>query len=538
MSPLLNQLFRTKSVELAMAEASGEANHGLGTLKKCLSGFDLMMLGVGAIIGAGVFVLTGVAAHDKAGPGIMLSYLFAGTACVFAALCYAEFAARIPIAGSAYAYAYTSLGEIMAWIIGWDLTLEYTVGAAAVARGWAGYLEKVLHGFGLNAPVWFTHLSVNGLLFNPMAALIVLLVTTMLCIGVKESARFNALMVMTKLFVVLFVIFMGLQFINPINYEPFLPFGAGGIVAGAAYIFFAYIGFDAVSTAAEEVKNPQRDLPIGIIGSLVICTILYIAVSAVITGMVPFNQIDVTAPLAAAFGQRGLTWAQTVISLGAFAGLTTVVLVMLMSQPRIFMSMARDGLFFKWMGKISEKFGTPVNASIVCGLICAIMTFAIDIEHLAEMVNIGTLFAFTIVCGSVMVLRYRTPDKPHALMGLVIALMIAMGLAIEGWYHHWSMIVTIPATIASLIMIVQLCRKPVMSLPQTFKCPWVPAIPILGMGANLFMMANLSVETWTRLWVWLALGLVIYFGYSMKNSRLNKLALPSVNASLPTPELV
>jgi APA family basic amino acid/polyamine antiporter len=360
----------------------------------------------------------------------------------------------------------------------------------------------------------------------------------MLCIGVKESARFNAIMVMTKLFVVLFVIFMGIQFINPVNYQPFLPFGAGGIVAGAAYIFFAYIGFDAVSTAAEEVKNPQRDLPIGIIGSLVICTILYIAVCAVVTGMVPYNQIDVTAPLAAAFGQRGLVWAQTVISLGAFAGLTTVVLVMLMSQPRIFMSMARDGLFFSWMGKISQKYGTPINASIVCGVICALMTFAIDIEHLAEMVNIGTLFAFTIVCGSVMVLRYRTPEKPHAIMGLVIGLMIAMGLAIEGWYHGWSMVVNIPATLASLYFIVQLCRQPVTSLPATFKCPWVPAIPILGIGANLFMMANLSVETWTRLWVWLAIGLAVYFAYSMKNSRLNKASMPSLNTPLPATEVV
>ncbi|MEB3245976.1 MAG: amino acid permease [Vampirovibrionales bacterium] len=518
---LLERLFRTKSIDQVMHEAEG--GHSLGGLKKCLSGFDLMMLGVGAIIGAGIFVMTGVAAHDKAGPAIMLSYMFAGLSCVFAALCYAEFSTRIPIAGSAYAYAYTSLGEVMAWIIGWDLILEYTVGSAAVARGWAGYLEKVLHGFNLVPPAWLTKLPILGIDCNPMAALIVILVTTLLCIGVKESARLNAVMVAIKLFVVLFVIILGAQMINPGNWTPFFPFGVGGIAAGAAYIFFAYIGFDAVSTAAEEVKNPQRDLPIGIIGSLTICTVLYIAVSAVITGMIPFNMIDVNAPLAAAFGSRGIYWAQTLISVGAFAGLTTVVLVMLMSQPRIYLSMARDGLFFPWMAKISEKFGTPINATIISGLIAMTMTFAMDIEHLAEMVNIGTLFAFTIVCGSVLVLRYKTPEQPYGMLGHVLGLMLILGCAIEGWTHQWPVIINVLTSGISAYLIALLFTKKTMSLPETFTCPWVPVIPVLGMASNLYMMSNLGVHTWLRLWVWLAIGLLIYGFYGARNSRLNQL---------------
>ena len=352
---MFNALLRTKPVSRILEEASDTK---AGGLKRVLTAMDLTAIGVGAIIGAGIFVLTGTAARDAAGPAIMLSYVFAGFACILAALCYTEFATRLPISGSAYTYAYASVGELFAWIIGWDLILEYTIGSSTVAVGWTHYLSEFVRGLQgsvlgqpLHGEQWNTQiiqpliaLPVAGHSVNLAAAILVGLLSTLLCVGIKESARFNAVMVVIKLVVVLFVIFAGSAWVKPEHWHPFFPFGVQGVFAGAALTFFAYIGFDAVSTAAEEVKNPQRDLPIGIIASLVICTVLYVAVAAVITGMVPYQQIDAGAPLAAAFGSVGNVLAQKLIGLGGFVGLTTVVLILLMSQPRIYYSMARDGL--------------------------------------------------------------------------------------------------------------------------------------------------------------------------------------------------
>lgn len=478
-------LFRTKPTEHILAE-SGASDH---SLKRTLSALDLTALGIGAIIGTGIFVLTGVAAATQAGPAIMLSFVFAGIACIFSALCYAEFASMLPIAGSAYTYAYATVGELLAWIIGWDLILEYTIGASAVSVGWSGYLYKFLQGFGINLPPWlatdawslteFVHKNLPGqtvvppevmgipIVFNLPAILIVLLITALLVIGIRESARFNATMVVIKISVVLFVIVAGLFWVRPENWTPFFPFGVQGIFAGAAYIFFAYIGFDAVSTTAEEAKNPQRDLPIGIIASLVICTLLYILVCVILTGLVPYDQINHHAPISAAFSDIGITWAAILISIGALSGLTSVLLVLLLSQPRIFFAMSRDGLLAPWFSKIHPKFGTPAHATLLTGCVVALMAGFTPIEVLAEMTNIGTLFAFSLVCLAVIILRYKAPH-----------------------------------------------------LERSFKVPWVPLVPILGILCNIGMMIFLKPVTWARLVAWLLLGLIIYVAYSYKHSKL------------------
>ncbi len=482
---MLKGLFRTKPVERILAESEAS-----GSLKKSLSAVDLTALGVGAIIGTGIFVLVGVGASLKAGPAITLSFVFAGLACVFSALCYAEFASMLPIAGSAYTYAYATVGELIAWIIGWDLILEYIIGSSAVAVGWSGYLFKFLQGFNIHIPPWlatdawsyshFLQTNLGGqqvippeimgipIIFNLPAMLVVLALSAILYIGIRESARFNANVVVIKLAVVLFVIIAGLFWVKPENWTPYFPYGVKGVFVGAAYIFFAYIGFDAVSTTAEEAKNPQRDLPIGIIASLAICTVLYILVCMVITGLVPYDQINHHAPISAAFGDVGITWAAMIISIGAIAGLTSVLLVLLLSQPRIFFAMSRDRLLPAWFSNIHPKFGTPSNATVLTGLTVMLMAGLTPIEVLAEMANIGTLFAFSLVCLAVIILRRRAPE-----------------------------------------------------LKRSFRVPWVPLLPILGIVCNLTMMAGLQPQTWARLLGWLLLGLVIYIIYGARHSKLN-----------------
>ena len=460
-------LFARKS----MAQLHTEAESG--TLRRALGPLNLTTLGVGAIIGAGIFVLTGQAAAQYAGPAIVISFILAGLACVFAGLCYAEFASIIPVAGSAYTYAYATLGELLAWIIGWDLILEYALGAATVAVGWSGYVVSFLRDIGIHIPAqWATSTipapgAAPGILNLP-AILIVLAVSTLLVIGIRESAGANATIVIIKVAVVLLFIGFGMQYVNTQLWHPFVPpanpetgaYGWNGILRGAGVIFFAYIGFDAVSTAAQEAKNPQRDMPIGILLSLVICTILYIAVSLVLTGVVDYHKLNVPDPMAVGIDATGLTWLKPLVKLGAIAGLSSVILVMLLGQPRVFYSMSRDGLLPAVFSKVHPRFRTPYITTIITGIAVAITAGVLPINILGELVSIGTLLAFAIVSAGVLVLRYTDPD-----------------------------------------------------LPRPFRAPLVPVVPILGVAACGYLMYGLPRETWERLIIWLIIGLLIYFLY-------------------------
>jgi APA family basic amino acid/polyamine antiporter len=502
------KLFAIKPMSLLTAEASDE---GENTLKRSLGALNLITLGIGAIIGAGIFVLTGKAAALYAGPAVSLSFVLAGIVCAFAGLCYAEFASIIPIAGSAYTYGYATLGEFVAWIIGWDLVLEYAFGAATVAAGWSGYLNSLLQQLHIYMPPRFTavpgtelyfyqekwqplttlpaNLQLAGLphvtaLFNLVAMLGVLLITAILVIGIKESANFNSAIVIVKIGIVGVFLVVGGWFLlkHPSlawdNWHPFIPpvdkngnFGWMGIATGASSIFFAYIGFDAVSTAAQEAKNPKRDMPIGILGSLVVCTILYILVSTVLTGLVKYTQLNVGDPVAVGIDATGISWGSLLVKLGAVFGLATVMLVMLLGQSRVFFSMSKDGLLPKWASAIHPKFRTPWISTIVVGCVVAVMPAFKDVDFLSNLVNIGTLLAFTIVCAGVWVLRVRQPN-----------------------------------------------------LERPFKTPFVPLVPILGIVTAVFVMSRLPRVTWEVMFGWLAFGLLIYFGYSIRHSKVQKMA--------------
>ena len=474
-----NRLFVTKPFALLQREAD-DTEHGL---KRALGPVDLVMLGGGAIIGAGIFVLTGNAAAQHAGPAIVLSMILAGVACAFAGLCYAEMASMIPIAGSAYTYSYATLGEFLAWIIGWDLILEYALGAATVSVGWSGLVVSFLAQFGIGLPPQWTMgpfqsmaladgTPVQGL-FNLPAFLIVLVVTGILIVGVRESANVNSVIVFTKVGVVVALIILGLRFIVPANWSPFIPpntgsfgeFGWSGILTGAGKIFFAYIGFDAVSTAAQEAKNPQRDLPRGILGSLVICTFLYVLFAGVLTGVVNYTELNVAAPVGIAVDRMQMPFMGQAMKLGAIAGLTSVMLVMLYSQARIFWIMSSDGLLPKAFSKLHARFRTPYLSSLLTGIAVAVAGGVFPISTLGDMVSIGTLFAFVLVCAGVLVLRRTKPD-----------------------------------------------------LKRPFRTPMVPLVPILGMLCCLGLMSGLGVRTWERLFIWLAIGLVIYFAYGRWHS--------------------
>jgi basic amino acid/polyamine antiporter, APA family len=500
-----NPLFATKSLDVLMKEAADTGEH---SLKRALGPINLVTLGIGAIIGAGIFVLTGSAAAQYAGPAIMLSYIVAGLGCVFAGLCYAEFASMIPIAGSAYTYGYATLGEIVAWIIGWDLILEYAFGAATVASGWSSTLVAFLQDYGIKLPPqicdvpgaqwvlfegrWGPIATFNlpaeqlaGLphataSFNLLAFIAILGVTTILIVGIKESANFNTGIVFVKLTAVLTFIVVALPFVlkHPdlahANWKVFLPPNAGafgaygwsGVLRGAAVVFFAYIGFDAVSTAAQEARNPQKDMPIGILGSLVVCTFLYILVSGLLTATVHYSRLNIGAPVSLAIRETGVKWGSYVVNAGALAGLSTVMLVMLLGQSRVFYAMAHDGLLWKWAGDVHPRFRTPWKSTAVTGLGAALFGSLVPIGSLGQMVSIGTLLAFVIVCAAVLILRARRPD-----------------------------------------------------LERPFKTPLVPVVPILGIIVSLGLMASLNGITWVRLIVWLIIGMVIYFTYSVKHSK-------------------
>lgn len=490
------QLLGRKSLGVLLEEMAGEQR-----LRRVLGPFQLSALGIGAIIGTGIFVLVGKVAHDTTGPALMLSFVAAGTACIFAALCYAEFASMAPVAGSAYTYAYATLGELFAWIIGWDLILEYAVGAATVAHGWSHYFQDFIKIADIEWPALLSNAPFDydpsagtfvstGTWIDLPAVLIAALMTLILVVGIRESAGFNVVMVALKLAIVFFVIIVGAFHIQPENWHPFAPYGysgvsffgktivgqAGkggeplGVLAGAAIIFFAYIGFDSVSTHSEEAKNPKRDVPIGIISSLVVCTVLYILVAAVLTGMVPYDQIKIDAPVSDAFAQVGLDWARYLVSLGAIAGITSVLLVMMLSQPRVLLAMARDGLLPPgFFGDVHPRFRTPWKATILTGVVVGMLGGLLPLRILAELVNIGTLLAFVIVCLAVWIMRYTEPNAE-----------------------------------------------------RPFKAPLFPFTPLMGTVLCLILMFSLPAENWLRLGVWLAIGLVIYFAYGRHHSHLGK----------------
>ncbi|MFN8671846.1 MAG: amino acid permease [Candidatus Sericytochromatia bacterium] len=482
---MANNLFKTKSIEKLLSEANAEENN----LKKSLSAFNLIMLGIGAVIGAGIFVITGTAAAQHAGPGIVFSFILSGLACAFAGLCYAEFAAMIPIAGSAYTYSYATMGELLAWIIGWDLILEYLFAASTVAVGWSGYVTNFLEknlGIALppaliNSPYTYDinkGWSSTGAILNLPAVLIVLLMTVLLVRGIKESTTFNNIAVAIKVTVICLFILFGFSYVNPANWTPFIPeyvapgqFGWSGIFSAAGIIFFAYIGFDAVSTASQEAKNPQRDMPIGIMGSLAICTVLYILVALVMTGLTKYTNLNVASPISTAVDAAGdgLRWLSTPIKLGAISGLSSVILVLLMGQPRIFFTMAKDGLLPSVFSKLHPKYQTPYISTIVTGLVCAVVAGLFPIGILGELVSIGTLLAFTFVCFSIIWLRKTKPE-----------------------------------------------------IDRPFKTPLVPLVPILGAAGCIYQMVFLPFDTWIRLFVWLVIGMIIYFTYGAKNSKLNQ----------------
>ncbi|HET9983851.1 MAG TPA: amino acid permease [Longimicrobiales bacterium] len=502
-------LLATKPIDTIMTEAGEEGAH---SLRRALGATNLISLGIGAIIGTGIFVLTGAAAANYAGPAIVLSFVLAAIACVFAGLCYAEFAAMIPVAGSAYTYGYATLGEIFAWIIGWDLILEYAFGAATVASGWSGYVVSFLQDFGIRIPPklagtpgteWVLHngkwellsriapsLQAAGIdpatlphqtgIFNLVAFFGIALVTTILVIGIKESANFNSFIVIVKVCVLLVFIGLGGYYLMQhmpeakSNWTPFLPpneggfgkYGWSGVARAAGVIFFAYIGFDAVSTAAQEAKNPQKDMPVGILGSLVICTILYILVAGVLTGLLKYTQLGVPDPIAIGIDKTGVAWGSFLVKLGAIAGLSSTMVVMLLGQSRIFYSMSHDGLLPRWASAIHPRFRTPWVSSIFVGIFVAIFAALIPISILGELVSIGTLLAFVIVCAGIWVLRRTRPD-----------------------------------------------------LPRPFRTPAVPFVPIMGIAVSLLMMVALPFDTWLRLIIWLVIGMALYFFYGRQHSR-------------------
>ena len=504
----ISQLIKRKSLDRIGrdAESAGEIH-----LKRSLGAFDLVSLGIGAVIGSGIFAVVGTAAagdatHLGAGPGVSLSFILTAVACVFCAFCYAEFAALVPISGSAYTYSYATLGEVVAWIIGWVLILEYGIGNVAVAIGWSAYCHQLLAGLGMHVPAWLSvdyrtaHQAAHAVaavggtvapnlalafdawskapliggihvVFNFLAFAVVAFVTWILVIGVKESARFNNVMVVLKLAIFAFFIGVGAFYVKPENWSPFMPNGFAGVWTGASLIFFAFIGFDAVSTAAEESRNPGRDLPIGIIGSLIICTIIYIATALVLTGIEPWNRLGVADPLAAVFARSGMNWAAGIVSLGAVISMTAVLLVFQLGQPRIFYSMSRDGLLPKSFARVHARFRTPHVITIWSGAAVGILAAVANINEAVELTNIGTLFAFVLVCAGIIILRRTEPGRP-----------------------------------------------------RVFKTPLVPLVPILGIAMCIYLMLGLPRVTWARFGIWLAVGFCLYFAYGFWHSLLKKSA--------------
>jgi APA family basic amino acid/polyamine antiporter len=552
----LGALFRTKSVDRITKE-SAAVEH---TLKRTLTWFDLTMLGVGAVIGTGIFASIGTAAAGNAdrpgaGPAIILSFILTAVACVFSALCYAEFAAMIPIAGSAYTYAYATLGEMIAWIIGWDLIIEYAVGNIAVAISWSSYFNDVVkHALHTEMPAWLItdlrtalknpdivaaapHLFGYPLIVNLPAVAIVALITWVLVIGVKESAVFNNVLVGIKLVILGLFVWVGFNYVKPENFTPFAPNGWGGIQAGAAIIFFSFIGFDAVSTAAEETKNPKRDIPIGIIGSLAVCTLIYVLVSVVLVGIIPYTELGIADPLAKALSFIGKDWAAGVLSLGAVVAMTAVLLVFQLGQPRIFFSMSRDGLLPKTFATIHPRYRTPHITTIWTGIFVAFFAAFASLDEIIELTNIGTLFAFVLVCVGVMVLRYTDPQRRRpfrtpwipllpiwALMIWFLVPMLLAGPRLAGGEIDWGTIAEYLVMIGLALFGVFLSALALAAWLRRTKIPEIAKteFALAGIASCIWLMRGLPAITWWRFLGWLALGLVIYTLYGSRHSRLTQ----------------
>ena len=482
---MLDRLFKRKDLN-AMIQEAGSANGGL---KRSLTATQLVLLGIGAIVGTGIFVITGQAAGTYAGPALTISFVFSALCCVFTALCYAELAAMIPVAGSVYSYSYTTMGELFAWFIGWTLVLEYLFASASVAVGWSGYMTNLLEGWSIHLPQHISNPTFDmvngewvwtGSLINFPAVLIVTIIAGFLIGGIQQSAMINNIFVVIKISVVLLFIAFGLSYVDVGNWQPYIPentgefghFGWSGILRGTAVVFFAYLGFDALSTAAQETRNPQKDLPKGILGSLIICAILYVAVTAVLTGMVYYTELNVPTPIALAIDRtgEGLLWLSPLIKIGAIAAMTSVILVMMLGQSRIYYAISKDGLLPRTLSKVNVKRGTPQNATIVAGIATALFAGLFPLHVLAELVSIGTLMAFSVVCIAIVILR---KTEPH--------------------------------------------------LKRPFKTPFVPVLPILGAALCIIQMASLPWPTWLRLILWTLVGFIIYFTYGIKNSKVNQL---------------
>ncbi|MBJ7897805.1 amino acid permease [Bacillus atrophaeus] len=460
----MGSLFRKKPLDILLAQSKSKS------LPRSLSAFDLVLLGIGCVIGTGIFVITGTVAATGAGPALILSFILAGLACALAAFCYAEFSSSIPVSGSVYTYSYATLGELLAFLIGWDLMLEYVIALAAVATGWSSYFQSLLAGFHLHIPAALTGApgSSPGAVFNLPAAVIILIITAIVGRGVKESTRFNNVIVLMKIAIILLFIIVGIGYVKPDNWSPFMPFGINGVIASAATVFFAYLGFDAVSNASEEVKNPQKNMPIGIIGALAICTILYIAVSLVLTGMMPYTQLNVGDPVSFALKFVGQNQLAGIISVGAIVGITTVMLALLYAQVRLTFAMSRDGLLPALFAKVHPTFKTPFQNTWLTGIVAAGIAGFINLGTLAHLVNMGTLAAFTVISIAVIVLRKKHPD-----------------------------------------------------VTASFRVPFVPVVPIISAGLCLYLASSLPGVTWLSFVIWIAVGAVVYFLYSKKHSQLN-----------------
>ncbi|MCY8907320.1 amino acid permease [Bacillus atrophaeus] len=460
----MGSLFRKKPLDTLLAQSQTKS------LSRSLSAFDLVLLGIGCVIGTGIFVITGTVAATGAGPALILSFILAGLACALAAFCYAEFSSSIPVSGSVYTYSYATLGELLAFLIGWDLMLEYVIALAAVATGWSSYFQSLLAGFHLHIPAALTGAPGNspGAVFNLPAAVIILIITAIVGRGVKESTRFNNVIVLMKIAIILLFIIVGIGYVKPDNWSPFMPFGINGVIASAATVFFAYLGFDAVSNASEEVKNPQKNMPIGIIGALAICTILYIAVSLVLTGMMPYTQLNVGDPVSFALKFVGQDQLAGIISVGAIVGITTVMLALLYAQVRLTFAMSRDGLLPALFAKVHPTFKTPFQNTWLTGIVAAGIAGFINLGTLAHLVNMGTLAAFTVISIAVIVLRKKHPD-----------------------------------------------------VTASFRVPFVPVVPIISAGLCLYLASSLPGVTWLAFVIWIAVGAVVYFLYSKKHSQLN-----------------